>query len=71
MALTELALTKIRHDSDLRAKIMLVDSKSEYTVKRWIEGNDDELTKPKYTTVIAEHTGLELDQILEPQTATA
>lgn len=27
----------------------------------------DELTKPKYTNVISEHTGLTLKEILEPQ----
>ena len=71
MSLTPIAIEKIKHDSDLRAKIMLVESKSEYTVKRWITENDDELTKPKYTNVIKEHTGLELDQIIETQNVNA
>ena len=69
MSLTPEALNAIKHDSDLRAKLMLVNGKSEYTIKRWIIDNDDELTKPKYTNVISEHTNLTLDQILETQNA--
>lgn len=71
MSLTQIAIEKIKHDSDLRAKIMLVESKSEYTVKRWIITNDDELTKPKYTNVIMSHTGLTLNEIVEPQNVPA
>ena len=71
MKITKEALDAIRNDSDLRAKLMLADSKSEYTIKRWIEENDEKLTMPKYTSVIAEHTGLSLEQILEPENATA
>ena len=67
MALTKEALDAIRNNSDLRAKLMLVDSKSEYTIKRWIEDNDSKLTMPMYTNVIAEHTGLVLEQILETE----
>lgn len=65
MALTKKALESIRTDSDLRAKLMLVDSKSEYTIKRWILENDDTLTMPKYTNVITQHTGMETSEILE------
>jgi len=68
MALTKQALGAIRADSNLRAKLMLVEGKSEYTIKRWIEGDDDNLTKPKYTSVIAMHTGMKLNQILETET---
>lgn len=63
--LTATALEKIKTDSNLRAKLMLVEGKSEYTIKRWIEDSEnDELTKPKYTAVIAAHTGLTLQEIL-------
>jgi hypothetical protein len=65
MAITKTALDAIRNDSDLRAKLMLVDSKSEYTIKRWIEDNDSKLTMPMYTSVIAEHTKMKLTEILE------
>jgi len=71
MSLSTQALEIIKHDSNLRAKLMLVEGKSEYTIKRWIESNDDELTKPKYTSIISDHTGLELAEILDQQTATA
>jgi hypothetical protein len=65
MAINKTALDEIRNDSDLRAKLMLVDSKSEYTIKRWIEDNDSKLTMPMYTSVIAEHTKMKLTEILE------
>lgn len=71
MSLTQIAIEKIKHDSDLRAKLMLVEGKSEYTLKRWINTNDDELTKPKYTNVISEHTSLDIDEILETSNVTA
>ncbi len=77
MGIQKIALDKIKSDSDLRAKMMLVPFKasgkgaSEYTIKRWIEANDDNLTKPKYTAVIMEHTGLTIDQILETEKAEA
>lgn len=68
--LTDKALNEIRTDSNLRAKLMLVEGKSEYTIKRWIdpEEQNDSLTKPKYTSVIAAHTGLTEDQILKSET---
>ena len=65
MALSEKALKAIRTDSNLRAKLMLVNSKSEYTIKRWITGNSDYLTMPKYINVIAQHTGMNESEILE------
>lgn len=71
MPLSEQALQAIKTDSDLRAKLMLVPCKkngkgaSEYTIKRWLDDNSDNLTKPKYTVVIAQHTGLALKEILE------
>lgn len=65
--LSQKALLKIKNDSNLRAKIMLVEGKSEYTIKRWIENPEkyDFLTMPKYTSVISEHTGLSLEEIIE------
>ena len=65
MALSEMALKAIRTDSNLRAKLMLVNSKSEYTIKRWITANSDSLTMPKYISVIAQHTGMNESEILE------
>lgn len=70
MGISEKALKAIKSDSDLRAKMMLVPGKngrgkSEYTIKRWIEENAEQLTMPKYVQVISEHTGLTEDQILE------
>ena len=66
MGLTNEAIIAIKTDSDLRAKLMLVEGKSEYTIKRWITENNSDLTKPIYTSVIAAHTGLTEEQILQP-----
>ncbi|MBP7398202.1 MAG: hypothetical protein KA954_01355 [Chitinophagales bacterium] len=71
MPLTNKALEAIRTDSDLRAKLMLVDSKSEYTIKRWLEENSDNFTMPKYVIVISSHTGLSDSEILVQETSVA
>lgn len=77
MALSEKALEAIKSDSDLRAKLMLVPDRlngkgrSEYTIKRWIMDNDDQLTKAKYLAVIKEHTGFTEEEILEVETVKA
>lgn len=65
MSLTKIALKAIRNDSDLRAKLMLGSGKSEYTIKRWIKENSDNLTMAKYTNIITQHTGLKESEILE------
>lgn len=65
MPITNKALGAITSDSNLRAKMMLVDGKSEWTIRKWSLENDDNLTMPKYTRVIEEHTGLKLSEILE------
>lgn len=65
MPLTKKAINAIRNDSDLRAKLMLGSGKSEYTIKRWIKDNSDNLTMAKYTNIIAQHTGMKESDILE------
>ena len=65
MTLTDAAKKSIRHDSNLRAKLMLKGNISEYTIKRWLEKDCDDLTKPLYTNVIVEHTGLALADVLK------
>lgn len=69
MGLTKNALHKIGTDSNLRAKLMLVEGKSEYTIKRWLDDNNDNLTKPKYISVIKDHTGMQEVEILETEPA--
>lgn len=64
MPITTEALEAIKRNSDLRAKLMLVEGKSEYTIKRWIIENNDNLTMAKYVDVISEHTGLANDEIV-------
>ncbi len=65
MPLSTKAIEAIKRDSDLRAKLMLAGGRSEYTIKRYLIKNDDELTKPKYTAVIIDETGFTLEEILE------
>lgn len=65
MPVSNKAIDAIRSDSDLRARLMLVDSKSEWTIRKWAIDNDDNLTMPKYTSVIEKYTGLKLSEILE------
>ena len=65
MRLTEEAKKAIRHSSTIRAKIMLAGNVSEYTVKRWLEEDNDELTKPLYTNILLAETELLLESILE------
>ena len=69
MPISNKALEAIRTDSGLRAKLMLVDGKSEYTIKRWLQENNDNLTMPKYTIVIADHTGMDESEILDLETS--
>lgn len=66
MPITDRAKQLIKKDSNLRAKLMLAGGKSEQSLARYLKNSeDDNLTMPKYTTVIAEHTGLKLDEIVE------
>lgn len=69
--ISKTALEAIKRSSDLRAKLMLGNSKSEYTIKRWIKNNDAKLTMPLYTRIIMDHTKMSLKQILAPVKATA
>jgi hypothetical protein len=68
MELTNKALDKISTDSNLRAKLMLVDGKSESTIARWVNVKSIQFTLPIYTSVIAEHTGLDIKDILTEPT---
>lgn len=68
MSISKKAIAAIRRSSNLRAKLMLVDGKSEYTIKRWIEDGNDKLTMPKYTAVIAAHTKMKLEDIIQNET---
>lgn len=67
MAISEKAISQLRNDSNLRAKLMLVEGKSEYTIKRWLEDKSDYLTMPKYSSVIIEHTGLSYKEVVEAE----
>lgn len=66
MPITQAAKKLIKKDSNLRAKLMLAGGKSEQTLSRWLKNpEDDNLTMPKYTSVISEHTKLKLKDIVE------
>ena len=64
MIISEEAKKAIRHDSNLRAKLMLAGNVSEFTINKWVKEDNDELTKPLYTNVIIEHTELTLSEVL-------
>lgn len=65
MKLTHKAIEAIRNDKRARARLQLELDKSEYTINRYIETNDDNLTKAAALKVIREETGLTDAQILE------
>lgn len=67
MNISKKALQLIKGDSDLRAKLMLVDGKSESTIARWLRIKSNQLTMPSYTKVISDHTGLSVSEILVAQ----
>lgn len=66
MSISKKAISLITNDLKLRAKLLLVMGKGEPTLIRWLKTKSDVLTMPKYTQVISEHTGLSIDEIIEP-----
>lgn len=73
MKISKKALDLISRNSDIRARLMLVEHKpkengaqgvSEFTINKWIKEGDDTLTQPKYTSIISQYTGLTLSEII-------
>lgn len=71
MKLTKKAITAIT--TKARTRLALELDCSAYTVGRWITDNENnsDLTKAKAVEIIAEETGLSVDEILESETEVA
>lgn len=61
--LHDFIILRIKHDSNLRAKLMLASGKAEDTIQRWIKSNV-KLTTPLCLKTISEHTGIPMEDIL-------
>ena len=70
MRLTKKALKRI-NNTKARMRIALALCCSEMTVRRYIDANDDNLTKAAAMQVIREETGLTDSEILEEDKAIA
>jgi len=69
MALTETALQLIKANHKLRSRLAIASGRTEYTIVRWVDNNDDNLTKAALLQVIREETGLTDQEILKEQAA--
>lgn len=67
MALTIIALNHIKTNKRLRSLLALGLNRTEYTILRWADGNDDNLTKAVSMRIIREETGLGDHEILEQE----
>lgn len=67
MKLTQKAITKLKRNKRARARLQLELDKSEYTINKYIQENDDNLTKAAALKVIREETGLKDKEILEEE----
>ena len=59
-------LTTLKEDKDLREKLAQKMGRTVHTVYLWLWGNSDNLTKYEALQVISEHTGLPVENLLEP-----
>lgn len=71
MALTEIAIQHIKASKRLRSLLALASNKTEYTIVRWADRNDDNLTKACNLEVIRKETGLNDEEILSKESAQA
>lgn len=67
MRITQKALKEIKSDTRIKTLLALELNKSVYTITRWIEDNDDNLTKAAALKVIRKETGLKDREILEAE----
>lgn len=68
MKLTKKALAKIeksKHKQRILSRLALALDASEMSIRRYLKGNKDELTKAAAIRVIKEETGLSEEDILE------
>lgn len=64
MILTNAALDTINKNMVCKNRLALEMDKSQYTIQRWINTNDEMLTTASALKVIREETGLSDDEIL-------
>lgn len=72
MKLTQRAIDEIhnsQHKQRILSRLALALDTSEMSIRRYLSGNKDELTKMAALQVIREETGLSEDEILEVATA--
>ena len=65
MKLKQAAIDRIKVNTRIKNLLALALDRSVYTVTRWIEDNDDNLTKAAALKIIREETGLSDEDILE------
>jgi hypothetical protein len=65
MQLTKVALSHVKRNKRIRSLLALACNRTEYTILRWAEANNDNLTKAAAIKIIREETGLPDSQILE------
>lgn len=67
MRLSLTAIETIKPDTRLKTLLALELGKSVYTITKWLNDNDDNLTKAAALKVIRDYTGLTDQQILETE----
>ena len=65
MTITDTAISKIKGNNRLIARLMIEFNRGQNTIENWMESKDTRLTTPAATKIIAEETGLSQDEILE------
>lgn len=64
MQLSTEAIQAIKNKPRTYTVLALEFDKSEQTIRRWVESNDEMLTTPRAVSVIKSETGLKAKQIL-------
>lgn len=59
------AIDRIKPDTRIKTMLALALNRSVYTITKWIDENDDNLTKAAALEVIRKETGLTDSEILE------
>jgi hypothetical protein len=66
MQLSETAISKIKKNKRIRSLLALALNRTEYTIIRWVNENNDNLTKAVVIQIIQQETGLLEAEILQP-----
>lgn len=61
-------IEKVRKDKGLMAKLMIISGKSEATLYRWLQRNDNRLTTSDVLSVIGDHFSVPYHDMVEPVT---